>query len=92
MKEIAIVVLAAGKSTRMNRIKQLVKIGNNFLLESVLKKAKEINRGHVYCVLGANAKKIKQEISTNNIHFIQNNNYNSGLSSSIKAVVNAPII
>ena len=83
MKNIAVIVLAAGKSSRMKTPKQLVKIGNNFLLEFVLSKAKAINKNHVYCVLGANDARIRQEISSSNVHFVYNAAFNEGLSSSI---------
>jgi len=83
MKNIAVIVLAAGKSSRMKTPKQLVKIGNNFLLEFILSKAKAINKNHVYCVLGANDSHIRREISSSNVHFIYNASFNEGLSSSI---------
>jgi molybdenum cofactor cytidylyltransferase len=83
MENIAVIVLAAGKSSRMKMPKQLVKIGNNFLLEFVLSKAKAIYKNHVYCVLGANDARIRREISSPNIHFIYNPTFNEGLSSSI---------
>ncbi|AUC85333.1 nucleotidyltransferase family protein [Polaribacter sp. ALD11] len=85
MKNIAILVLAAGTSSRMKTPKQLVKIGTNFLLETVLSKAKSINHHSVYCVLGANATLIRKEISCPDIHFIYNSNFNEGLSASIVA-------
>lgn len=88
MKNVAVLVLAGGKSTRMKTPKQLVKIGTNFLLETVLNKAKTINRSHVYCVLGANATLIQNEISCANIHFIYNENYKNGLSASIVSGIN----
>ena len=83
MINIAILVLAAGESSRMKTPKQLVKIGINFLLEIVLSKAKAININHVYCVLGANDVLIRKEISSANTHFIYNTNFKKGLSSSI---------
>ena len=83
MINIAILVLAAGESSRMKTPKQLVKIGINFLLEIVLSKAKAININHVYCVLGANDVLIRKEISSANTHFIHNTNFKKGLSSSI---------
>ena len=83
MKNIAVIVLAAGKSSRMQTPKQLVKIGNNFFLEFVLSKAKAINKNHVYCVLGANDARIRREISSSNVHFVYNAAFNEGLSSSI---------
>lgn len=85
MKNIAVLVLAAGKSTRMKSIKQLVKLGNQTLLELTLDKAKQLATNSIYCVLGANANLIKSKIKTENIHFILNDNYNNGLSSSIIA-------
>ncbi len=83
MNTLAILVLAAGKSSRMKSIKQLLKINNKTLLENTLENAKKINEKSVFCVLGANAEKIKKETSTKNINYIFNENYESGLSSSI---------
>ena len=83
MKNIAVLVLAAGKSSRMNGIKQLEKINNKTLLDITLEKLKCIFSDEIYCVLGANADKIKAEITSKNIQFIENPNYEKGLSSSI---------
>ncbi|PQJ76318.1 nucleotidyltransferase family protein [Polaribacter glomeratus] len=83
MKNIAILVLAAGKSSRMDGIKQLEKINNKTLLDITLEKLKSIFSDKIYCVLGANADKIKAEITSKNIQFIENQNYEKGLSSSI---------
>ncbi|WP_299056642.1 nucleotidyltransferase family protein [uncultured Polaribacter sp.] len=85
MTKIAILVLAGGQSTRMKTPKQLVKLGNNYLLETVLNKAKDIKKNHVYCVLGANADLIRREIACANIRFIYNKNHTTGLSASIVA-------
>lgn len=83
MKNIAVLVLAAGKSSRMNSIKQLEKINNKTLLDITLEKIKSLYSDAIYCVLGANADKIKHEIISENIEFIENKNFESGLSSSI---------
>lgn len=88
MEDIAVLVLAAGKSTRMQSIKQLEKIGNTTLLELTLDKAKQLPAKNIYCVLGANATLIKSQIRTKNIDFIINNNFNDGLSSSIVSGIN----
>ncbi|WP_158840768.1 nucleotidyltransferase family protein [Polaribacter sp. L3A8] len=85
MKNIAILVLAAGKSSRMNGIKQLEKINKKTLLEISLENIKTVFSSTIYCVLGANADKIKSKIHTNNIEFIKNENFENGLSSSIVA-------
>jgi len=83
MKNIAIVILAAGKSSRMNSIKQLEKINHKTLLEVTLDKIKSVFSENIFCVLGANADKIQSETKTKNIVFIENLNFENGLSSSI---------
>jgi molybdenum cofactor cytidylyltransferase len=83
MKNIAVLILAAGSSSRMKRPKQLVKIGNKFLLEMVLSKGKSIDVKDVYCVLGANNTGIRNVVSFPNIHFLNHDNYDKGLSASI---------
>ena len=88
MNSIAVLVLAAGKSSRMKDIKQLLKINNKTLLETALENGKKINPNNVFCVLGAHAEKIKKETSTKNITYIFNNNFEKGLSSSIVCGVN----
>jgi len=88
MKHIAILVLAAGKSSRMNSIKQLEKINHKTLLDITLDTIKSIYSDEIYCVLGANSDTIKQAINTKNIQFIENTNFEAGLSSSIIAGIN----
>lgn len=88
MKNIAVLVLAAGKSSRMQSIKQLEKINNKTLLDITLEKVKELFSEHIFCILGASAEKIKTEISTKSIIFIHNKNFETGLSSSIVSGVN----
>lgn len=83
MSDIAVLVLAAGKSSRMKSIKQLAKINDEYLLDIALKKGKAIAPKNTFCVLGANSMLIKNKINTPNIQFIDNVNYESGLSSSI---------
>ena len=83
MSSIAILVLAAGKSSRMKTTKQLLKFNNKFLLDVVLEKSKKLCSDSIFCVLGANSEKIKKNITTKNVHFIINKNYDKGLSTSI---------
>lgn len=88
MKKVAVLVLAAGASSRMQTPKQLLKIGDKTLLEIVLEKAKTISALPIFCVLGANAVLIQSETSSENIEFIINENYRQGLSSSIVEGIN----
>lgn len=81
MKNLAVLVLAAGASSRMQTPKQLLQIGDKTLLELVL--AKAVTSFPVFCVLGANANLIQEQIINENVQFIINKNYKDGLSSSI---------
>jgi molybdenum cofactor cytidylyltransferase len=72
----------------MHTPKQLLKIGNQSLLEIVLEKALAISSSHIYCVLGANAATIQQKVTTKNVVYIFNENYQEGLSSSIVSGIN----
>lgn len=80
---IAILILAAGSSSRMKTTKQLLPIGKTTLLGATIEYALQSNTKRIYCVLGANAETIKTSISKYNIETISNPNYKSGLSSSI---------
>lgn len=88
MINIAVLVLAAGKSSRMKSIKQLEKINGKTLLDITLENIKRVIQNNIFCVLGANSDKIKKEITTKNVNFIDNKNFENGLSSSIISGIN----
>jgi molybdenum cofactor cytidylyltransferase len=88
MDNTAVLILAAGKSSRMKSIKQLAKIHEKFLLEITLEKAKKIAPKNTYCVLGAYAEKIKNQIDFTGVQIIINKNFEKGLSSSITTSIN----
>ena len=79
----AILILAAGSSTRMGEPKQLLPFKNTTLLGSTIEQAENSKANSVFCVLGANEKAIKKSIENYKIETIFNPNYESGLSSSI---------
>ena len=83
--KIAILLLAAGSSSRMGIAKQLLPIGKTTLLGLAIETAFQSKANKVYCVLGANSEVIKQSISIYHIETIFNPNYKRGLSSSIVA-------
>ena len=62
MKNIAILVLAAGKSSRMKRIKQLEKINNKTLLDITLEKVKEVFLKIFFVLLAQMLIKSKQKL------------------------------
>jgi molybdenum cofactor cytidylyltransferase len=80
---IAILILAAGSSSRMGVAKQLLPVGKSTLLGITIENALQSKASKTYCVLGANAESIKVTISKYDIESIFNSNYKSGLSSSI---------
>lgn len=83
--KLAILIMAAGSSSRMGSIKQLLKIDGKTLLEKGIQTSKKITNGPILCVLGAHAETIKKEVTFNNIHLVINKEYASGLSSSIQS-------
>lgn len=80
---IAIILLAAGSSSRMGKPKQLLAIKDRTLLGQTITNALQSNAKQVFCVLGANAQIIKESIAQYKIEIIINSNYKKGLSSSI---------
>jgi molybdenum cofactor cytidylyltransferase len=84
----AILILAAGKSSRMGEAKQLLKLGATSLIQRSIETALDASCEKVYCVLGAYYKTIKAHIANYPVEVIYNPNFELGLSSSIKAGLN----
>lgn len=83
--KIAILILAAGESKRMNGIKQLLPWKNTTLLGNAIEQAIQSKGDAVYVVLGANANRITPTIVHYNIQTIENKNWKNGLGNSIAA-------
>jgi len=84
---IAILILAAGASTRMGSPKQLLSWGNATLLEHTISQAEQCEVDDVYVVLGANHQKISTKIKTSDVTIIISDNWQSGLGSSLASGV-----
>lgn len=84
-KNIAILIMAAGESSRMKGIKQLLPWNKGTLLGHALQTVLEVQKEQVYMVLGANSEYIRTEakLYSQPVTVIQNNNWKSGLGSSI---------
>jgi molybdenum cofactor cytidylyltransferase len=82
---ISLIVLAAGKSTRMKQNKLLLKINDDTLIEHVVKHAKESNVDEVVVVLGYEASKIRERLAKIDCKLTVNENYMRGQSESVKA-------
>lgn len=76
-------ILAAGSSSRMGSIKQLLSINGKTLLQHTLDLSTKIKSTRTLCVLGAHAEEIMQKVDGKNVEFIINKNHKLGLSTSI---------
>jgi molybdenum cofactor cytidylyltransferase len=81
--KIAILILAAGGSSRMGRPKQLLKWKGSNLLDQTISKAIQLKSEEVIVVLGANSDKIIPRIDQNKVNILVNQNWELGLGSSI---------
>jgi molybdenum cofactor cytidylyltransferase len=88
MKDLAIIILAAGKSSRMvDATKQLVKYYNQSLIRLACSKAIEISK-NVYVVLGYQKEECFDEIKDLNVNVIYNQDFEKGIGTSISCAVN----
>lgn len=83
----AIVILAAGKSARLGRPKQLVEYGNSNLLQHTIDVASSSTATEVFVILGSEFEKIKSNIHLERINILLNSKWEEGLSTSIQCGV-----
>lgn len=81
--KIAIIILAAGASSRMGKIKQLLPWKQTTLIGNAIEQALDSKADDVFVVLGANYQLISKEIEQENITIIYNKNWTLGMGSSI---------
>lgn len=79
-----VIILAAGASSRMGQTKQLLRIGEESLLQRTVRVALRSLFQPIVVVLGANREKIEPELSQFSVSFVLNPNWSSGMGSSIK--------
>jgi molybdenum cofactor cytidylyltransferase len=83
------VILAAGTSTRMGAVKQLLRLDDRPLLQHVLDNVRASQVKEIVLVLGASAEAIRQEIDAANVRVVINENYQQGMGTSLKAGLSA---
>lgn len=91
MNEIIVVILAAGASTRMGQIKQLLPHRGVTLLQNAVDAATSLPHSvgaNALTVLGANAAEILAATSFGSCALIINDQWQSGLSSSVQCALN----
>lgn len=81
---ISAIILAAGEASRMGRLKQLLPWGETTILGTVINNIQKSELdGQIRVVLGAEADRIKSELSDFNCQFITNPDYTRGMFSSV---------
>jgi molybdenum cofactor cytidylyltransferase len=83
------VVLAAGMSTRMGVAKQLLRIGDETLLEAVLDLLRSSRVDDIVVVLGGSAEAIQQQVPLDGARVVINDAYQQGMGTSLRVGVSA---
>lgn len=81
--KVSVLILAAGSSSRMGKIKQLLPWKESTLLGYTIEMAKLSKASEVIVVLGSNARLIKETIETTEVVFLENTKWKEGLGTSI---------
>jgi molybdenum cofactor cytidylyltransferase len=82
---LAIVILAAGASTRFGSPKQLAPLQDEVMLRTIAQRAVEIGPGRVTVVLGAHAQEIRPLLDDMPVEVVVNEAWREGLGSSLRA-------
>jgi molybdenum cofactor cytidylyltransferase len=82
---IAIIILAAGASTRMGKPKQLLLYQGRSLLQHTIESAIASVCTPIVVVLGANVEKIHRDINQYSVQIVENPQWNLGMSTSIRS-------
>ncbi len=85
--DLAIIILAAGSSSRLGQSKQLLKIDNEILLARSCRLAHEVSKNS-FVVLGANYQMHRQAIHEFSVEIVENKNWQLGMGNSLKAGIN----
>jgi molybdenum cofactor cytidylyltransferase len=86
---VSAIVLAAGMSKRMGEPKQLLRAGENTLLETALKTVRQSHADEVILVLGFAAEEIQRSISAHDLKVVVNEGFQEGMGSSLRAGISA---
>lgn len=82
---VAAVILAAGAATRMGKLKQLLPYRGRTLVEHSIQQAVEAGFHPIIVVVGAEADAVRRAIAAQPIEIVQNQQWQSGMGSSIAA-------
>jgi len=79
------VIWAAGTSTRMGTVKQLLRLDDRPLLQHVLDSVRASGVKEIVLVLGYAAEAIQREIDAQNARVVINQSFHQGMGTSLKA-------
>lgn len=85
----AVIILAAGSSSRLGSPKQLLTVDDKTLLQHTIEAAKAAGIDPVIVVLGANRELIKKDLNAKEVVIAENEKWQSGLASSIHSGIEA---
>ena len=83
------IVLAAGESRRMGRLKPLLAFGKGTVIEAVVRSLKACPVDEILVVTGHRSPEIAAALATWNVHLVENPDYRAGMLSSIQRGVQA---
>ncbi len=89
MPDIAVVILAAGNSSRLGSPKQLKMFNGETLLSRIIKAASASSASKTLLVLGANSQLISETVDLGNTIVLQNDSWQNGMGTSIRCAVDA---
>ena len=86
---ITAIVPAAGLSTRMGQNKLLMRFDGKSLIEHAVDTLMTSGVDEIIVVLGHEANRIRSQLEGKNVHFVDNPDYRTGLSTSVRAGIEA---
>ncbi len=87
---VSAIVLAAGRSTRMGQLKQLLPLGQTTLLQQTLENLRQTTADEIILVLGASAEAIQAQLSLpESVKVVFNPRYEEGIAASLRAGLSA---
>jgi molybdenum cofactor cytidylyltransferase len=88
LSKLAVLILAAGNSSRMGTPKQLLKWKETNLLQHTINTVNELNLDVVFVVLGAHYNTILEQVNVDSATVVYNPNWEAGIGNSIAFGVN----
>lgn len=85
----AVIILAAGNSSRLGLPKQLIQYDNESLLRGIARKALATRPSEVITVLGFNSDRMRRELDDLPVRVVLNREWSEGIASSVRAGIQA---